>query len=226
VTTGLSAEEEMALAELHFLAFNPKEADAIFSRYLDRTDRIGRMAWIRHQQIQFRAFDKHDETEPAIAEFRKRFPVSPDDLTYTSSMVFNQANRYALRGDHEKAVQLVLEDLAGLPQDLPLRSFQLAGTFFASFMKVGKGAEARAILEAHRAKLAERVANTKLEVSSAAALKAAPHTHRKGYLHVDWDTGNADDEPGFDRDRFLAAMAFDRVKLLDSILKGPPRIEP
>jgi hypothetical protein len=219
-TSSLHPAEELALAEILFLALNPKDSDAIFVKHLDRTDGLGRMAWIRHQQIQFRAFDRHAETESAIAEFRTRFPVSHLDLTYTSSMVANQAARYATAGDHATVVRLVLDDVAALPQDVPLRSFRLLGTFFGSFKAAGRAEEARAILMAHRARLQERVDKAGAALIAASALARNNYPHRPGHLHVDWDTGNADDDPAFDRERFIAQMALDRIKELDQMLQG------
>lgn len=219
-TSNLPPAEEMALGEIHFLALNPRDSDAIFAKHLDRTDGIGRMAWIRHQQIQFRAFDRHAETESAIAEFRKRFPVSSLDLTYTSSMVANQAARYATAGEHAKAVRLVLDDVAALPQDVPLRSFRLLGTFFGSFKAAGRAEEARAILMAHRARLQERVDKAGAALTAASALARNNYPHRHGHLHADWDTGNADDDPAFDRERFVTQIAIDRIKELDRMLEG------
>jgi hypothetical protein len=218
--SALSPEEEMALGELYFLALDPRNSDAIFSKYLDRSDMVGRMAWIRHQQIQFRAFDRHDQTEADLPGFRSRFPVSPDDLTYTAMMVSNQAGRYAAAGNHAKAAELVLDDVKRLPLDLPMRSFRLLGTYFKSLLEAGKGPEARALLEAHRARLQEVVTAAGAQLEPASVVKQRAVAHRASLLHADWDTANADDDPGFSRARFNAQLALDRIRELDSMLAG------
>lgn len=214
--TGLPAEEDVALGELYFLALDPVAADAIFSKYLDRADRVGRMAWIRHQQIQFMAFDRHDEAEAGIAVFRARFPVSPDDLTYTSQMVGNQARRYAGAGNHAKAVELILAAVKDLPLDTPMRAFLMPATFYQSFVEAGRADEARAILTAHRDRLRQVVATAGSPLEAASVIKTRPVAHRAGVLHADWDTGALDDAPDFSRARFNAQMALDRLAQLES----------
>ncbi len=225
----LSPLEDIALGDLHFLALQGGPAAAIYARYLDRTDRLGRIAWQRHQQILFRGRNLHDEAERNIPEFRKRFRPSADDLTYTGGMIANQAVRYADKGDHAKVVALILEDVAVLPRDLPLRSFRLLGTRYASFLAVGKGQEARALLQAHRTALQERIAKGGPELVAASELLKQPFTHRAGVLHADFDTLLADDAPGYEPERFATQLAIDRVKEIEDLLAkmsredGPPR---
>ena len=217
--SGLSAEDDMALGEIYFLALNPRDSDAIFVKYLGRTDRLGRMAWIRHQQVQFRAFDKHDETEQAIDAFRKQFAIDPDDLTYSSVMAWNQADRYAAAKNYAKAVELILSDIKPLPLNLPFRAFRLLATHFNSFVEVGRGREARTILQSHRDALEARIAAAAMPaLLPASALRTQSRRHRPGVLHADWDTGNADDDPAFDRERFNTQLAIDRIKELDGLL--------
>lgn len=216
--TDRSPDEELALGEIYFLALNPRDSDALFSKHLERSDRIGRMAWIRHQQVQFRGFNKYSESERDLGEFRRRFPVSAEDLTYTSAMVGNVAGRYAAAGDHPRVVELVLEDVKSLPLDLPLRSFRLLGAHHASFVATNRGAEARALLQAHLEQLRKRVNAAGRAVEPASVAKTRAFAHRPGVLHADWDTANVDDQPGFSRDAFNTQMAADRIKEIEAML--------
>jgi hypothetical protein len=224
--TGLSPEEDMALGELYFLALNPSDSDAIFVKYLDRTDKVGRMAWIRHGVVTFRAFDKRDEAERDLPRFRQQFAISADDLTYSATMVGFQAGRYAESGNHAKVVEMILEDVKPLTQDVPYRAFRLVGQYFASFAKVGRAAEARTILETHRARLQERVSKAAAGLEPVSELRKKVFPHRPGLLHSDWDTAIADDDPTFDRDRFNTQMAIDRIKEIDDMLAKAAAIRP
>lgn len=214
--TDLSPEEDMALGELFFLALNPRDSDALFVKHLGRTDKVGRMAWIRHQQIQFRAFNQTEQTERDIPAFRAKFPVVPEDLTYSSMMVSNQAGRYAAAGNHVKVVELILEDVKGLPLDVPMRSLMLPGSFIQSFVAVNRAEEARTILTNHYKALQALVARVGTGLEPASVIKARPIAHTALALHADWDTAHAEDAPDFSVTRFHAQMALDRIKQLES----------
>jgi hypothetical protein len=219
---GLEPTEEMALGELYFMALDPVRSDAIFRKHLARTDRLGRMAWLRHQQVQFRAFENYAQCERDLSAFRRQFPVTVEDLTYSSGAALNLARRAAEAGDHARAAQLVLDDVAGLPRDVPFRAFRALGTLAESLVHAGRGPEARAILEDHRARLQARIAKAVPGLRPASSLSRDTPEHRAGHLHVDWDTGLADDEPGFDADRFATQVALDRIAEIDAALGRLP----
>ncbi len=142
ITEGLEGDEIFLLGETYFWNYMPKEADEIYTKFLDEDTDRGRAAWQRHLQVQFRAFDKHDFVEEQIKVYRKKFKPIPEDRSGIFGQVYNLANKYKQAGEHEKVVQLIKDEIDYLNYDGAYSSFQLPGIFFESFIKLGKANEA------------------------------------------------------------------------------------
>lgn len=145
-TEGLPEDERFALAELYFVSLMPDESKALFQPFLAGTDFRARMAWQRMMRMNAVAYEDFAAVEKALPEYRAKFPPDRRDLYHSYSGVQGLADHYRKAGDHQKVVDLVSAEIAQLPADAPFYSAVLAGSFFESFAKVGKAAEAARIL--------------------------------------------------------------------------------
>lgn len=143
---GLNEDERFALAELYFVSLMPGEAKALFQPFLAGNDLKARMAWQRMMRMNVAAYEDFPAVEKGVQEYRVKFPSDPRDLYDTYAGVQGLADRYVKAGEDQKVVDLILTEAARLPADKPYYTLALAGTYFNSFAKVGKPAEAGRIL--------------------------------------------------------------------------------
>jgi hypothetical protein len=181
-TTNLKSAEQFALGEVYFVALKPKESTEVYEKFISGHDMRARMAWQRVILMKIRAFEKVDEAEKEIYQYRKRFPADEKDLFHLAYPVSSLARYYADKGDHERVVKLISDEIESLPSNAPYYSFGMVATFFESFKNVGKEEAAIRMLERGR------------NIYSAAAAKNGKFStetkplqgkirHRPGVLH-------------------------------------------
>ncbi|MGH9816367.1 MAG: tetratricopeptide repeat protein [Candidatus Acidiferrales bacterium] len=220
-TADLSREEEFALGEAYFLAFMPDEATAIFEKFLSGRDRYSRIAWQRHLQMVFAAYDRHDDAEKLLAEYRQTFPPIAEDTSYTYQAVWNQARRYRDAGNHAKAVELILEDVNALPTDVPFSSFRLLIAYLPSFEAIGKGDEAlqkvEGVIRDLKAMLVKN--NQPLPTGQRPQIPRTRHAHKPGVIHNVSGYHLADDAPDFDAQKLRFRISMGMIGSLEYSLE-------
>lgn len=210
-TRDLSPEEDVALALCYFFTFDGRSAKPIFEKYMDRTDRLGRVSWQSLQQMAFFGAKDYALVEQRTAAFRRQFAPVANDPEYTFHMVNNLARQAAATSDHSLAVSLVLEDLQSLPIGTPFRSFELLALHFPSFSATGKAAIATDWMKRHRDALRQPGGTPAGGVTSPPLALSIPH--RAGVLHLTpFADGLYQDDPAAtseiaDRMRRAAALA-------------------
>jgi hypothetical protein len=212
----LSAQEEVALAFVYYLVFQPDNADLLAKRNLDRDDLAGRLSWIIHDRMLFRAYQKNEEGRELIQQFRSKFSVVPEDLVYSGWMAFDNASVYAEAGEHQKAVAVLLEDLQTVPLDKPYFTFDALAYLYESFVKVGKQQEALSWMKKHRDALRSRLASAHFAAPSLVPADLSRFPHRAGVLHYfPFPGGLAEDDPKFDRERLMLNLSVLAARKLD-----------
>jgi len=136
----------------------------VYSKLMKGNDDIARASWQRAMQIDFIAFQKYDKVEENLEKFRKKFNLNPKDQIYMFSQVKNLANKYAKEGNHEKALELINQELQVLDYNGAYKSFLLPAHLFTSYQALGKESKAFELLEKFKngleQTLAERNKNT------------------------------------------------------------------
>jgi|GEM_PF-3143248 len=166
ITEGLSGDEIFYLGETYFWNFMPKEAAQAYSQFLEEDSPRGRASWQRYLQIQFRAFDQHDLVEEKLSEYRKRFKPTPNDRYGIYGQVINVANLYLKRGEHEKVLELINEELEYMKYDGAYNSLLLPAYFHASYRSLGRVNEAVEALKRAKAGLLETLEKRKQNASN------------------------------------------------------------
>ncbi|HEV2913726.1 MAG TPA: hypothetical protein VGX92_10650 [Pyrinomonadaceae bacterium] len=180
-TTDLTSDEQFALGELYFAAVMPDESKAVFEKFIPGNDLKARMAWQSVMLINMRAFQNYDGTENDIRKYRAKFRPVKEDLPHLYWVVFGVADNYRTKGNHEKAIELVMQEIESLPSNAPYYSYGLAATFLDSFKQVGKQEYAIRILEKARDIYTTALAG-KDDMPQINNPKAAI-AHRPGVLH-------------------------------------------
>jgi hypothetical protein len=208
-TTGLNSAQEVALGMVYYFAFMPKEASEKLSKYLDRTDALGRVSWQADERMLAAAFQKDEEAERRIPEFRKRFKPIPEDLVYTQWLIWDAAEYHREKGEYDKAVKIMLEDLSRLPVDMPYQTFDVLGSQYECFKKAGQSETAVSLMKKHRDALRARLAKAGANTEQLAASKLSfDFAHKQGVEHFYyWLDGAADDDPRFDRGKVILRNA-------------------
>ena len=225
-TTNLSPEEEVALALSYFYTFDGLSAKPLFEKHMKRDDALARVSWQSLQMMSFFGAKDYALVEQRTKDYRRKFTPTIDDMEYTFNMVNNLSRLAATNGDHARAVALVLDDVRGLPLDIPFRSFDLLGQRFSSFQATGQSTEAIAWLRKHRDAL--KAAQSADSATGRQALQdslAIPH--RSGVIHL---TPFIDrllpDDPRWTRAgsvRYRRAQAIQKFdRWLDAMEKGQP----
>lgn len=198
----------------YFFTFDGLSAKPLLEKHAGRADRLGRVATKALAQMAY--FGEHDlgRVERMLADYRRRFRPVAEDLEHTAVMVANLARERAKAGDHAGAARMVLDDVAGLPLDLPMRGFDNLGRLHESFVAAGRAKEAIAWLERHRDALRARLGDGGAATAPEATLGLA---HRRGVLHLHpFDEWLLEDEPGADRASVTRAIAARAVERLES----------
>ncbi|OEK01084.1 hypothetical protein BFP97_05995 [Roseivirga sp. 4D4] len=176
ITEGLQGDEIFYLGETYFWNFMPKEAAEAYSQFLEEDSPRGRASWQRYLQIQFRAFDKHDFVEEKLSEYRKKFKPTPDDRYGIYGQVINVANLYLERGEHEKVLELINEELAYINYGGAYNSLLLPAYFHASYRSLGKVDEAVTALKKAKAGLMETLDKRKQKKTSNEEFQYVAHS--------------------------------------------------
>lgn len=138
ITNDLSKEEQFFLGELYFWNFKPDDGLVIYEKFLKEDTPRGRAAWQRYLQIKFMAFEAHAEVEKLVKDYRKKFKPLPDDRSGLYGQVYNLANMYEQKGDYDKVISLIKEELDYLDYKGAYNSFQLPAFFNKSFRETDK----------------------------------------------------------------------------------------
>lgn len=227
-TTGLAPEEEVALGMSYFFSFDGLSAKPLLEKHMNRDDLLGRVSWQAVQQMTMFGAKDFALGERRTVEFRAKFRPAIEDLEHSSVMVFNLARKSAADGDHARAVQLVLDDLNGLPIDLPFRGYDNLGRHFESFRKVGRDAEALALMKRHRDAMRARPGATLPSGAELPPISASlDYAHRPGVLHLlAFQNWLFDDHPNFSPERaatLASARAVDLfTRWIDAAESGQP----
>lgn len=147
ITEDLSKEEQFYMGEVYFWNLNPVESDEAFKPLLNEVNLFSRAAWQRVLIIWIRGFGKLNEAEAQLAKYRSAYSKNPSDLTGIHYAVSNLAGSYKDKGDHEKVVSLVTEEINALDYEGAYSSYLLLSTFFDSFKEAGKEREAIKMIE-------------------------------------------------------------------------------
>ena len=191
-TTGLSAEEEMALGLSYFYTFDGLRAKPIFEKYMWRDDMLGRASWMGLQNMTFAGAKDYPLFTKRLADYRTKFAPIAGELGYTGGMVRNLARNSAQAGDDAAVVKLIMDDVQALPMDVPFAGYENIARYFESFRKTDRAADAITLMKRHRDAMRARVSNTP---AAAAGIPATPAAslelpHREGVLHLfpfqDW----------------------------------------
>lgn len=174
--TGLGRDEEFALGEVYYSAFQPQEARAVYEKFARGSDAFARQALQRMMWMEMAAMQKYDGIEAQIDAYRARFRPVKDDLRHLYFPVFGLADHYA-KTDPEKAVKLVLDEIRSLPQDVPYYSLSLIVPLFEAFERTGRAAEALTLLKAARETYSKSPFVTNPPQKTAVA-------HRAGVIHM------------------------------------------
>ena len=194
VKENLSGDELFYLGDLYFWNFKPKESEDAFKPFLKEKGLRARSAWQRSLQIKFRAYDKHDEVEKLIREYRKQFPAIPEDRYGMFGQVWNVASRYEKLGDYKKVLQLISEELKSLNYSGAYRSFNLPAYFNKSYRELGKVDEAIKLLEIAMNNLSKTLKNRKNNIpkndplyvvhSNRVERMLTPYQSKKSYTQI------------------------------------------
>jgi hypothetical protein len=199
---GLSDDERLALAELHFVAFDPGAAGPGFRPFAGGTDTRARLATQRLLRMRMAAYDVYDGVEEAIREARGRLPAVATDPWPFHASVSTLARHYADRGDHEAVVRVVMEELSTIPVDGVFFSHTLPGEFISSFEQTGRRADAIAHMQRVRDALAH---GERISREEAAVPLAPPHVD--GVVHR-LEEGLLRDLPATDVERRLRGRLY------------------
>lgn len=174
-TTKLSADERLALAELHFVALDPEPAYALFAALAEGNDLRALHASQRMMRIRMAAFDDYSTAEADLKAYRARFPRSPEDLVHLRTAVATLVQRYRTQGQDTAAARVILDELATLSPSVPYMSwflvFQLPG--------LGRSTEAAAFLQSLRDSLPARYDTSLARLADTDSLPL----HRAAVLH-------------------------------------------
>ena len=212
-------QEVFALAEGYFLTFVPDSAYPLFEQFKDDGGELGRLAWQRMLQMQFRAYDSYEHTETMLAEFYRRYPPARHDGAYGATAVGNIAGRYASLGQHERAVDFIVGEVERLPTNAGYSGFLLPGRFYASFAATGRTQLAKDLtqraLDGLRAYVAERGG---LRNAARPGNRGVGLPHQPGKLHM-FSLGLLEDDPAFDREALLDGQVFGMIAQLEAALQ-------
>jgi len=89
-------------------------------------------------QMDFAAYDRVSKVETMLPKFQERFPPSPEDVHGAAYQVQNLANLYRERGEPDKAVEVIVNEIRRLPDDAPYRSWMALPRFLETFEAAGK----------------------------------------------------------------------------------------
>jgi hypothetical protein len=230
-TSGLNANEEVAMALAYYFTFDGLTAGPILEKSLSRDDLFGRVSWQALQNMSFFGAKDYALVERRIGEFRAKFRPIPDDLEYTAAMVGNLARQRASKGEYAQAAQLIVDDLRDLPMDVAFRSFANLASHFESFRKANRDSEALTLMKKHRDALKARLASEPSVLPAGAtppALQASLQLpHKDGTIHLfPFQDGLFPDDAGFLRARatsLAAARAVDQfTRWIDAAESGKP----
>jgi hypothetical protein len=212
-TADLSANEEVALAFTYFLAFKPKEADALATKHLDRTDLAGRLSWQMHGRMLFRAFQQNAAGRETIPEFRRRFRVSDDDLVHSAWLAYDSAQTFAEEGAYDRAAKELLDDINAVPIDRPFRSFDALGELYEIFQKAGKQKIALALMHKHRDALRAWLAKSGYKGKEEPLTNDTSASHVPTVFHFNpFPGGLNEDRAGFKRGELLQRVAANQIE--------------
>ncbi len=162
-TNELGPAEEFARAEVSFVNLRPGESLYQFESFMDGNDFRARIAWQKSMQIQFRGYRRPELVEEMLVEYRERFQPDPTDVWDAWLQVANFASKYRDEGQHDKVVDIILEEIDRLPRNAPYRSFRLPVTFFGSFAAEGKADQALTLIREIRAEMQTQMQALKRE---------------------------------------------------------------
>lgn len=161
ITTGLSEKEQFYLGEVYFWNLMPKESLKAYEPLLKNRGNIGRASWKRTMIVLFNGYNKFDQVEAQLKEFREIFKATPEDRVYLFFQVFSVANRYKDLGNHKKVVELINDEINEFDNDGAFLSYRLPIFFIESYKAIGKKQEALKILQTAKDKLTKALENRK-----------------------------------------------------------------
>ncbi len=220
-TAGLSPQQDVALGMAYYFGYMPKESSAILDKYLDHSDALGRVSWEADERMLAAAFQKDEEAEQRIPEFRKRFKPDPEDLLYTDWLVWDAAEYHREKGEYQKAVDLMLADLHELPIDMPYETFEVLGSQYECFKKSGHGQVAIDLMKKHREALLGRLLAAHANVKDLSVSKVTfTRPHKAGVEHFYyWIDGPVEDESDFKREQVILRRSAKAVSQIDDWIK-------
>jgi hypothetical protein len=136
--SGLSRDEQFALAELYFAALMPKEATAAYTPFMAGNDQFARTATQRVIFMKMAAFQNYDPVAADIVAYRKKFPLGKNDLFGLDGVVNGLSGHHRTAGNHDLAASTIIEEIESLPKDAPYMSYRLLVPNIESFQKAGK----------------------------------------------------------------------------------------
>lgn len=193
----LNEAERFALGEVYFLNFKPREAFAAYEPFMDGTDMRARIAWHRNMQIQFRAFRQFDEVERMLEAYRAKFQPIPEDVWNGGRQIFNFAEKYDREGKHQAVVDVIMAEIERLPRNAPYRAFRLPAKHLKSFDAVGRGEEARELLQAIQNEMAEQLAALTAANPGGIRMYAKPRHEEGRYYRMEEGLLGAAFSPGY-----------------------------
>jgi hypothetical protein len=192
---GLDSTETLALAELHFAAFDPDGAFKLFGPFARGGGYSARFALQRLLRMQMAARGQFDGVEDTLRAARRRLGPTPEDPWHFMSPVWTLARHHADRGEHNAAVRVVLDEIRDLPLDGLFFSHTLPGTFLDSFTREGRRDDAIGHLRKVRDAQLAHTRSARDELPPAVA-------HRDGTFHR-LEEALLRDLPAGETERFL-----------------------
>jgi hypothetical protein len=180
-TTDLSPDEEFALAEVYFVSLMGGEAKQLFPKFVEGEGLHARIARQRLMRMKFVIDEKIDEVEKELYAYRAQLKPIKQDLVHTSSIAASLARHYQTKGDFDKAVKLITDELEATPLDAPYFAFMLPATFFTSFEKAGKRDTALRLLEKSRDAMRELVVKNRALLENQDDKPSATHVAHRFY---------------------------------------------
>ncbi len=147
ITEGLSGDEWFFLGETYFWNLMPNEAKEAFSKIMDQNTNASRAAWQRMMIVNVNGFQKFEETEKMIEDYRKKFKPIPEDISGAYFGISSLAYFYSQQEKHEKVVQLIMDEIDYLDFSGPYSGFIGPSHYMKSFEALGKKKEAIQMLK-------------------------------------------------------------------------------
>ena len=133
---GLAGAEQLSYGQLLAWAGNDDEAKGVFEELAAGDDLSAREASLRLMQY---AIDTEDAAavESMIADYRGRFAPTPEHTAHLFDPVIWLSFHYQMAGDITKAAQVVVDEVATLPDDAPYMSFNMIAYCSGTLEKAG-----------------------------------------------------------------------------------------